>query len=147
MLVTIGNLYGYGPVDGPMTEDTPLAATGAKGRVRNRMWADALAAHRAGRVRVTEVRGSDYVGAGRHLAADDWCCPGCSRGQRVVLPVDCGRPAQLDVHRRRRPYPGRRRHRRAGLGPGLARAQRARRADAGAGRPGGGPGRRARAAS
>src|SRR4051794_16048699 len=33
-LVTMGNLYGYGPVDGPMTEHTPQAATGAKGRVR-----------------------------------------------------------------------------------------------------------------
>jgi nucleoside-diphosphate-sugar epimerase len=28
------------------------------------MWADALAAHRAGRIRAVEVRGSDYVGAG-----------------------------------------------------------------------------------
>jgi nucleoside-diphosphate-sugar epimerase len=28
------------------------------------MWRDALAAHEAGRVRVTEVRGSDYVGPG-----------------------------------------------------------------------------------
>ncbi|GAA1272924.1 NAD-dependent epimerase [Planotetraspora silvatica] len=62
VLATIGNLYGYGPVDGPMTEDLPLASTGTKGRVRAEMWAQALAAHQAGRVRVTEVRGSDYFG-------------------------------------------------------------------------------------
>ncbi|KAB2372186.1 NAD-dependent epimerase/dehydratase family protein [Actinomadura montaniterrae] len=63
-LVTLGCLYGYGPVDGPMTEDLPLAATGTKGRVRAAMWHDMLAAHRAGRVRTTELRGSDYYGPG-----------------------------------------------------------------------------------
>ncbi|MBO2462889.1 NAD-dependent epimerase/dehydratase family protein [Actinomadura sp. LCR2-06] len=63
-LVTLSSLYGYGPVDGPMTEDLPLAATGTKGRVRARMWHDALAAHEAGRIRATEVRGSDFYGPG-----------------------------------------------------------------------------------
>ncbi|MFD0537879.1 NAD-dependent epimerase/dehydratase family protein [Actinomadura luteofluorescens] len=62
VLVTLSCLYGYGPVDGPMTEDLPLAATGTKGRVRATMWRDALAAHEAGRARVTELRGSDYYG-------------------------------------------------------------------------------------
>jgi nucleoside-diphosphate-sugar epimerase len=62
VLVTLGCLYGYGPVDGPITEDLPLAATGAKGRVRAKMWQDALAAHEAGRIRTTELRGSDYYG-------------------------------------------------------------------------------------
>ena len=61
-LVTIGNLYGYGQVDAPMTEATPVAPNGPKGQIRAQMWADALAAHRAGRVRATEVRASDYVG-------------------------------------------------------------------------------------
>lgn len=63
-LVTVGNLYGYGQVSGPMTEETPLAPNGHKGELRARMWTDALALHRAGRVRVTEVRGSDYIGRG-----------------------------------------------------------------------------------
>jgi nucleoside-diphosphate-sugar epimerase len=61
-LVTMGNLYGYGRPDGPMTPDSPLAATDTKGRVRARMWAEALAAHGAGRVRVTEARAADFVG-------------------------------------------------------------------------------------
>ncbi|MFI0405107.1 NAD-dependent epimerase/dehydratase family protein [Actinomadura sp. 3N508] len=64
VLVTLSCLYGYGPVDGPMTEDLPLATTGTKGRVRVKMWRDALAAHQAGRARVTELRGSDYYGPG-----------------------------------------------------------------------------------
>lgn len=65
VLVTTANLYGYGPPTGPMTEDTPLAAAeGTKGAVRNRMWRDALAAHEAGRVRVTEARASDFYGPG-----------------------------------------------------------------------------------
>ncbi|MGY2064797.1 NAD-dependent epimerase/dehydratase family protein [Blastococcus sp. SYSU DS0619] len=62
VLVTMSNLYGYGRPSGPMTPDTPLAATDVKGRVRARMWADALAAHEAGRVRVTEARAADFVG-------------------------------------------------------------------------------------
>jgi len=64
VLVTMGNLYGYGPVDHPLREDDPLAATGSKGRVRAAMWEEALAAHRAGRVRVTEARASDFFGPG-----------------------------------------------------------------------------------
>ena len=79
VLVTLSNLYGYGPADSslstagydeahPMTETTPLAAAGPKGLVRARVWQDALAAHQAGRVRVTEVRASDYVGPGAQSA-------------------------------------------------------------------------------
>lgn len=86
VLTTVGNLYGYGPVDAPMTEATPLAATGVKGRVRNRMWADALAAHRAGRVRITEVRGSDYIGLGGK-SLPMMVLPKVLAGQRVFLPV------------------------------------------------------------
>lgn len=86
VLATVGNLYGYGPVDAPMTEATPLAATGVKGRVRNRMWADALAAHRAGRARVTEVRGSDYIGLGG-TSLPMMVLPKVLAGQRVFLPV------------------------------------------------------------
>ena len=62
VLVVMGNLYVYGPVDGPMTEDLPLAAPGTKGRVRVAMWEQALARHRAGALRMTEARASDFVG-------------------------------------------------------------------------------------
>ncbi|WP_433495016.1 NAD-dependent epimerase/dehydratase family protein [Micromonospora sp. CA-248089] len=86
VLATVGNLYGYGPVDAPMTEATALAATGVKGRVRNRMWADALDAHRAGRARITEVRGSDYIGLGGK-SLPMMVLPKVVAGQRVFLPV------------------------------------------------------------
>ncbi|WP_369182014.1 NAD-dependent epimerase/dehydratase family protein [Streptomyces sp. Y1] len=73
VLVMLGNLYGYGPVTGPMTEDLPLAATGTKGRARAAAWQHALALHEAGRIRAVEVRASDFFGpgvtTGGHLAA------------------------------------------------------------------------------
>jgi len=62
LLVTMGNLYVYGRPSGPMTAESPLAATDVKGRIRIRMWQDALAARAAGRVRVTEARASDFIG-------------------------------------------------------------------------------------
>ncbi|MGV8967002.1 MAG: NAD-dependent epimerase/dehydratase family protein [Cellulomonas sp.] len=84
VLATVSNLYGYGPVDGPMTEDLPLVATGPKGQVRAQMWRDALAAHTAGRVRATEVRSSDYVGRGSqsHLGRE---VPKLLRGRNVAV--------------------------------------------------------------
>ncbi|SEQ99770.1 NAD-dependent epimerase/dehydratase family protein [Microlunatus flavus] len=63
-LVTAASLYPYGPVDGPMTEGMPDRATDHKGRLRARMWAEARAAHEAGRIRAVEVRAADYLGAG-----------------------------------------------------------------------------------
>ncbi|MHB8191255.1 MAG: NAD-dependent epimerase/dehydratase family protein [Ferrimicrobium sp.] len=63
-LVTLSNLYGYGPCDVPLRESTPLVATTLKGRVRARMWEEALEAHNRGDVRVLEVRPSDYFGPG-----------------------------------------------------------------------------------
>lgn len=62
VLVTAGNLYGYGPVDEPISRETPLMPSDHKGALRARMWQDGLAAHEAGRVRVTEARSSDYIG-------------------------------------------------------------------------------------
>ncbi len=63
-LVIIGNLYGYGRVEAPMTEDDPMRPAGHKGALRADMWTEALARHRAGRIQVTELRSSDYFGPG-----------------------------------------------------------------------------------
>ena len=65
----MSNLYGYGPVDGPITPQLPIAATHPKLRLRAEMWNDALAAHQAGRIRAVEVRGSDYIEANSILSA------------------------------------------------------------------------------
>lgn len=62
--VLLGNDYGYGPADSPFTDDLPMRPSSTKGSVRAQMWQDALAAHEAGRIRVTEVRATDYVGRG-----------------------------------------------------------------------------------
>ncbi|MBO0835146.1 MAG: NAD-dependent epimerase [Actinobacteria bacterium] len=59
----MSNLYGYGPADGVMTPQTPIAATHPKLLLRAEMWRDMLAAHQAGRIRAVEVRGSDYIEA------------------------------------------------------------------------------------
>ena len=64
LLAITGTLYPYGPVEGPMTEGLPDAATTPKARLRAELWAAALAGHEAGRLRAVEVRGSDYVGPG-----------------------------------------------------------------------------------
>jgi nucleoside-diphosphate-sugar epimerase len=63
VLAVASNLYGYGPVAGPITDATPLAATHPKLRLRADMWREALARHEAGRLHVTEVRSSDYIEA------------------------------------------------------------------------------------
>lgn len=63
LLVTLENVYGYGPTGGePMTENLPLAATTVKGRTRAAMTRELLAAAEAGRVRIAIGRASDFFG-------------------------------------------------------------------------------------
>ncbi len=65
LLVSLENIYGYGPTAGkPMTEDLPLAATTVKGRTRAAMTQELLDAADAGRVRIAIGRASDFFGAG-----------------------------------------------------------------------------------
>ena len=65
LLVSLENVYGYGPTGGtPMTEDLPLAATTVKGRTRAAMTQELLSAAQAGRVRIAIGRASDFFGAG-----------------------------------------------------------------------------------
>ncbi|MBN9741187.1 MULTISPECIES: NAD-dependent epimerase/dehydratase family protein [unclassified Amycolatopsis] len=87
LLVSLGNLYGYGPVDGPLTENLPLAATGTKGRIRALLSEQLHALHDEGRIRAVEVRASDFFGPGvtdgGHLAAR--VVPNVLRGQKVQV--------------------------------------------------------------
>jgi nucleoside-diphosphate-sugar epimerase len=65
LLVTLENVYGYGPTGGaPMTEAHPLAASTVKGRTRAAMTRQLLEAADAGRVRIAIGRASDFFGAG-----------------------------------------------------------------------------------
>lgn len=96
-LVIIGNLYGYGRVEGPMTEDQPMRPAGHKGQLRARMWADALALHESGRLRATELRSSDYFG------------PGTTRmtsylNDVIIDSLLAGRPPFLPLGRRDAPH-------------------------------------------
>jgi nucleoside-diphosphate-sugar epimerase len=88
LLVSLENLYGYGPTGGkPMTEDLPLAATGVKGRVRAAMTAELLAAADAGRVRIAIGRASDFFGPG--------VTAGSTLGERVFGNALAGRRADF----------------------------------------------------
>jgi nucleoside-diphosphate-sugar epimerase len=85
-LVYGDNLYGYGPVDGPLTEGLPDRATGPNGRVRAQLAETLLAAHRAGTVQATIGRASDFFGPRVRVSA---------MGERVFPAVLSGRPAQV----------------------------------------------------
>ena len=61
-LVYADNLYAYGAVDKPMTEDLPLNAATKKGRIRAGIAQSLMSAHNAGKVRVAIGRGSDFFG-------------------------------------------------------------------------------------
>lgn len=80
------NLYMYGPVDGPLTEDLPNAATGHKGRTRIHMTQMLMEAHRAGKVRATIGRASDFFGPG---------VTGSALGDRIFPAAIAGKPAQV----------------------------------------------------
>ncbi|MBV1849086.1 NAD-dependent epimerase/dehydratase family protein [Catellatospora tritici] len=85
VLVIAGNLYGYGPVTAPIDEYTPLAATHPKLRIRAQMWEDALALHRAGRIRVTEVRASDYLGFQANSGLGDYVLARTTKGSGAMM--------------------------------------------------------------
>ena len=84
VLAMVGNLYPYGPVDGPMREGMPDRAPGAKARLRAAITAEAMARHHAGRIRAVEVRASDFVGS----SAD-------SHLDRVLPRALSGRPVRM----------------------------------------------------
>lgn len=84
-LVTSSNLYGYGSFDGVLTEDTPQRATWTNGKVRAEMWQEVKDLFDQGKLKATEVRGSDYI-----------CANEQSRmGHRVVPNLILGKPVRL----------------------------------------------------
>lgn len=80
------NLYAYGPVDGPLTEDLPSLAPGPNGRVRAALADQLLMADAAGNVRATIGRASDYFGPwGRQSTA----------GERLFEPALAGKVTRV----------------------------------------------------
>ena len=88
-VVYADNLYAYGPVDGPLTENLPYRAKGPNGRIRAVLADELMGAHAAGRVRATIGRASDYYGPwGRQSTA----------GDRLFMPALAGKPALVLGH-------------------------------------------------
>jgi nucleoside-diphosphate-sugar epimerase len=88
LLVSLENLYGYGPTDGKaLTEDLPLAATTIKGQTRAAMTQELLAAADAGRVRIAIGRASDFFGPG--------VTTGTTLGERVFANALAGKRADF----------------------------------------------------
>ncbi|MFI5897019.1 NAD-dependent epimerase/dehydratase family protein [Actinoplanes sp. NPDC051513] len=90
--INLSNIYGYGPVSGPMTEDLPMAPTTIKGRVRAQMWQDAITAHDQGRIRFAEVRPGDFIGAGSVSMFTLMVVPPVLAGTPVHMPADLDAP-------------------------------------------------------
>jgi nucleoside-diphosphate-sugar epimerase len=85
-LVYGDNLYCYGPVQGPLTEDLPWRATGPNGRVRAQVAKTLLQAHEGGTLRASIGRAADFFGPNVLVSA---------MGERVFPAALIGRPAQL----------------------------------------------------
>src|SRR4051794_36036633 len=85
VLATVSNLYPYGKVTAPMTEETPLNPVGPKGRVRAQMWQEALAPHQARRGRGVEVRSADSIGPYAQTPLGDRVVPRLLAGKSVQV--------------------------------------------------------------
>ena len=86
-LVCLDNLYGYGPVDGPRTESTPLRADDPKGRIRAQLAARYQQAGEREGLRWTAGRGGDFFGPGtgdQSVVSMD-VARGLGHGRRALL--------------------------------------------------------------
>jgi nucleoside-diphosphate-sugar epimerase len=86
-LISSENVYVYGRVEGPMTEDTPFNPCSRKGEIRAQMNRALLEAHAAGTVRVALARAPDYYGPAATTTT--------IYGDRVFYPALLGKPAQV----------------------------------------------------
>lgn len=84
--VSIDNLYGYGPAQGPLTEEARPQPNSKKGRLRLAMTQDVLEAHARGDLSAAILQSSDYYG------------PGVTQsqfGERTFKPLLAGRPSDV----------------------------------------------------
>jgi nucleoside-diphosphate-sugar epimerase len=80
------NLYGYGPVAGPLTEDLAYRPRGANGRTRAELATALMEAHGNGLVRATIGRASDFFGP--HVLVSQ-------AGERLFGAAVAGKPASV----------------------------------------------------
>jgi nucleoside-diphosphate-sugar epimerase len=96
VLALTASLYAYGEQPGGrMREDTPMTATGHKGRLRKRMWEQAQAAD----IRTLEVRGSDYIGPGAAGIYSLVIGPALEKGRAAWIPGHLDMPHTFTYNR------------------------------------------------
>ncbi len=83
--VSLENLYLYGHVDGPITEDLPLAPVSAKGRVRASMAEELERLQAAGELEVATARAADYYGP---------TVTNSAMGDRTFAAIVAGKPGE-----------------------------------------------------
>ena len=94
-LVHLDNVYAYGPVDGPMTEDTPIRPGSRKGRVRA-AGLDLLARAAARGDDVTTARSADYYGPGATTSVfNGFVLDKVAAGRRSTWLYDADQPHSL----------------------------------------------------
>lgn len=86
VLVATENMYGYGPVDEPLSEGLPLVATTRKGAVRAQLWNELERSHQAGEFQAVAARASDFYGPGVVDSA---------YGSRFFGPLVAGKKAEV----------------------------------------------------
>jgi nucleoside-diphosphate-sugar epimerase len=85
-VVYADNMYAYGPVEGPLTEDLPAYANGPNGRLRASLATGLMGADARGSVRAAIGRASDFYGPwGRQSTA----------GERLFVPALRGKATQV----------------------------------------------------
>lgn len=84
-LVALENVYMYGQVDGPITEEMPYKTHTHKGRLRAELSRQLSQAHEAGRVEVAIGRASDFYGPAVESAL----------GERTFGALVAGKPAEM----------------------------------------------------
>jgi nucleoside-diphosphate-sugar epimerase len=84
--VSIDNLYGYGPAQGALTEQTKPQPNSRKGRLRLAMTQEVLEAHARGDISAAILQASDYYGPGVLQS---------QFGERTFKPMLAGKPADL----------------------------------------------------
>ena len=89
-LVYHDNIYLYGPVSGPLTEDLPGSGKTRKGRLRGEMAGRLLAAVAAGKVRAVIGRSADMYGPGALNSSFN-----STLGQRHFYPALAGRTVSI----------------------------------------------------
>jgi nucleoside-diphosphate-sugar epimerase len=92
-LVFFDNVYMYGRVKGPMTEETPFEPTSAKGEVRAEIATSLINEWKAGELTAMIARSADFYGPGaKNGIPNSLVCDPVSKGQKAMCLVSDAQP-------------------------------------------------------